>query len=180
VDKPTHPRLPADSSMDYDLTERVLRQLQDSHLHVFSTDVLSSLPDALATGSASDEHAGLVVTLTMLTDGRRGWLVLVDEVPEYDAPAELTELLGEVVGSKAGELVVRGANMDEDDPCEREHTLRLTDPARVRPEVERAYEAAFAGAAPVDHAAFLECFGRYHYAVQTERELRATLAELEG
>lgn len=180
MEKPAHPRLSTDGSMDCDLAERALRQLQDSHLHVYGASVVSSLPDALKTGHPDDEHSGMIVSLAMLTDGRRGWLILVDEVPDYDAAAEITELLGAVVGPKARELVVRAANMSELDPCVKEHTLRLEDPARVSEELARAYEAAFSGARPVDHAAFLECFRPYHYEVRTERELRQQLAKLGG
>jgi hypothetical protein len=177
MQKPSDCPLSTDATYDSDITERVVRQLQESHLHVHWTMVMSSLPDALLTGGPEDEHSGLMVDMTLQTDGRRGFLVLVDEVPEYDAPLELTELLASMVPSDA--FVVRGANMSTFEPCERPRTVRLTDPARVRDDVERAYEEAFAGRGPIDHRAFLAAFAPYGYSVEDERALRSRILDLD-
>ena len=65
------------------------------------------------------------------------------------------------------------------DPCELPRTVRLTDPARVREELERAYEEAFADGAPIDHSAFLAAFEPYGAAVHDERRLRRQILQLE-
>ncbi len=183
MQKPTDQPLSTDGSFDYDLTERIVRQLQESHLHVAAVHVASDLPDALKTGDAArDDAALIVVTLTMLTDGHRGFLVLVDEVPEYDAPFEMTDLLTQLApGSEPGHtFVVRGATMNTLDPCLRGRTLDLTKTAGVRGEVERAYEEAFAGHGPVDHESFFAAFTAYSFFVHDERSIRGELIALSG
>ncbi len=65
------------------------------------------------------------------------------------------------------------------DPCELPRTVRLTDPARVREEVERAYEEAFAGGGPIDHGAFLAAFEPYGCPVKDERWLRRRILHLD-
>lgn len=179
MQKPIDCPLETDGTYDYDLSERVVRQLQESHLHVFSVHVMSSLPDALKTGHPNDELTSLMFTLTLLTDGRRGFLVLVGEEDEYDAPCELTELLSEVAPDAVPGVtfVVRGANMNTLEPRERERTLRLTDPARVRAEVERAYEEELGDQGPIEHAAFLDAFARFHFQVHDERATREAYGE---
>lgn len=179
MQKPIDCPLETDGTHDYDLPERIVRQLQESHLHVFSVDVMSSLPDALKTGSPDDENTMLMFALTLLTDGRRGFLVLVGEEDDFDAPLELTELLCQVApGAEPGlTFVVRGANMSTWEPREREGTLPLTDPARVRAEVERAYEEAFGDRGAIEHAGFLDAFAHFHFKVRDERATRETYAE---
>lgn len=179
MQKPIDCPLATDGAHDYDLSERVVRQLQESHLHVFSVHVMSSLPDALKTGASYDEHTSLMFTLTLLTDGRRGFLVLVDEAHEYDAPREITELLTELApdAEPGVTFLVRGANMSTWEPCLRDRTLQLTEPTRVRVEVERAYEEAFADRGPIEHAAFLDAFARFHFEVHDERATREVYAE---
>jgi hypothetical protein len=182
MQKPTDCPLSTESRYDYDICERVVRQLQESHLHVFSVHVASSLPEELKTGSPNDEHTVLVITLTMLTDGRRGFLILVHEEHEFDAPLEMTELLcGLAPGAEPDvTFVVRGADMNTDDPCERPGTLPLTEPKRVRVEVERAYEEAFVEGPPIDHAVFLAAFAPFGFEVRDERATREMLADLGG
>jgi hypothetical protein len=177
MQKPTDCPVPTDSTYDYDIAERAVRQLQESELHVHWTMVMSSLPDALLTGRPEDACSGIMVDMTLLTDGRRGFLVLVHEVPEYDAEREFTELLASMVPSDA--FVVRAANLSTLDPCELPRTVRLTDPSRVREEVERAYEEAFAGGATIDHRAFLAAFDPYGCPVHDERWLRRRILQLE-
>jgi hypothetical protein len=179
MEKPTEPRLTTDGAMDYDLAERVVRQLQESSLHVVASHVTCSLPGALAPRARADEHAFMMFDLAMITDGRRGWLILVDEAPEYDAAAEMTELFTEIVGGPAADagIVVRGATMDHLDPCYRAHTLDLRDPTRVRGDVERAYEDAFRERdTPVDHDALVTRLRQFDYEVRDERALREELA----
>jgi hypothetical protein len=178
MQKPKEPRLSTGGAMDYDLAERALRQLQDSHLHVFWTTVFSALPEALKTGGPDDEHTSIGFDLALLTDGRRGWLVLVNEVPEYDAAAELTDLFEHLLGGPSQGLVVRAANMSIHDPCVREKTLRLESPRRVRAELEAAYETAFGAGNAVDHDVLLERLRAYGFGAKDEREMRRWLSEL--
>ncbi len=177
MEKPTDLPVSTDSKHDYDLTERLVRQLQPSELHVFAVHLMMSLPDAVKTGDpAHDDHVMTSTSLTMVTDGRRGFLILVDEVPEWDAISETVELVSLAArGSVLGEtFVVRTATIYEPDESARSRTLRLSDPERVRAEVEREYARAFVDRGSIDHAAFLAAF-RPYAPVRDERALREEL-----
>lgn len=184
MDKPTEPELSINGSLDYDLAERVVRQMQGSAHVVCSAHVVTSLPPPLATGTPEDELAGIFVDLALITDGRRGWLVLVDAVPEYDEALEITEFLDDVMqGAGARHAVVRGATMHDSMMSElsaamRADILDLRDTTRVREVVERAYEDAF-GPRPeaIEHDELLARFRSLGYAVRLERELREMCVE---
>ncbi|RLB47507.1 MAG: hypothetical protein DRJ42_25285 [Deltaproteobacteria bacterium] len=180
MQKPTDIHLSTDGSFDVDLTERVARQLQSSALHVYEANTMSALPDALCTGSAHDAHTSIHVPLTMVTDGRRGWLILSTEDGEYDVEKEFTDLVDSIVPGSASrsEFVLRGVIFGEDDPGALPRSLRLTDASRVRAVVEGAYEAAFAGAGDVDHEAFLGAFRACGFPPKDEREIRRFFIEL--
>jgi hypothetical protein len=172
--KPTL-RIAPGARYEYDLQERLVRRLQDSPLHVFGVCVLSAVPAELG-GDPDDPHTSMMVTLTLLTDGRRGWLVLVDEAPEVDMAAEMTELLGELVAGREGvpPFLVREATRWS--PPTRARTLDLRDPAAVRPTVEAAFEEALPEGARADVEGFLACFAPFNFRVQDELALRRFVA----
>jgi hypothetical protein len=175
MNKPRDPDVPSNGEHDYDLAERAVGQLRESELIVTRALVVSSLPEALKSGEPEDDLTSLDFTLVLLTDGRRGFLVLVDECDEFDAPAEMTELLTLAVG---GDFVVRGATMSRVEPVLREHTLDLRHPAGVRARLEAAYEHAFGAAGPIDHAAFFARLVSAGAFLADEREIRVGMREL--
>ncbi len=180
--KPRQPRLSTDGSFDLDLTERVARQLQDSDLHVLEALAMSALPEALRTGAPEDDYTSIHVILTLVTDGRRGVLILCMEDEAYDAEAETTELVDCLCpgGATRGTFVVRGATMIARSPAARARSLDLSDPATVRARVEAAYEEAFAGAPAVDRRELFLGFQAYGCPVKTEREVRRFLLDIPG
>jgi len=54
-----------------------------------------SMPAAI--GDPFDDTLSIVVELALLTDGRRGWLVLACADDEYDAEVEITELVSHLL-----------------------------------------------------------------------------------
>lgn len=175
MQKPSEPDVPSNGTHDYDLAERAVGQLRESELVVTRAVVGSSLPEALRTGDPDDDLTSLDFTLVLITDGRRGFLVLVDECEEFDAAAEMTELLTSEVGSG---FVVRGATMSRSEPVLREHTLDLRNVSSVRARLEAAYEDAFASAGPIEHAAFLARLEEAGAFLADEREIRGQMREL--
>lgn len=169
-------RIAPEAPYEYDLQERVVRRLQDSPLHVHGVSVMSSVPAELG-GDPDDPRQAMMVTLTLVTDGRRGWLVLVDEAPEVDMAAEMAELVGEIA-SEGATFVARAATR-WDAPV-RAHTLDLRDGPRVCAAVEAAYEEAFAEAEGAELEGFVRAFEAVRFPVRDERALRAFIAEMEG
>ena len=171
--KPDYP-ITSEEWLDYGLAERVARHLQASPLHVFFASVSMSVPAAL--GDPSDPHAALLVDLTMLTDGRRGWLVLVSAQDEWDAEAELTEFVEGLCEMVEGpsRWVVRAARGHE--PAV-PGALDLRDAATVRERLEAEFERSFDGAPPAEVEPFLRPFEKFGYAVWDELAIRRQMNE---
>ena len=187
MQKPIDIPLSTDGRFDLDLTERVARQLQSSVLHVYEALTTSALPAALCAGLARDARAAIdvplrTVPLTMVTDGQRGWLILSTEDEEYDVEEEFTDLVDSIALGSASrsEFILHGVVLSEDDAGVRRRSIRLTDPSRVRAEVEGAYEVAFAGTGAIDHDAFLSAFSACGFPLKDEREIRRFLLEIPG
>lgn len=179
MQKPANLPVSTDSSYDYDIAERLTRQLQDSPLHVYWGAGLMALPDALRTGNPGDDLTSLGFSLAMVTDGRRGWLVLDREADDFDAQAEITELLCCMsAGDPGRDFIVRTAAIYATEPGIRPRTLRLDDPPAVRHIIEREYATGFTNAPPIDHARFLASFEAHNFALRDEREQRQEILDL--
>ncbi len=168
MQKPATPRLSTDPTMDYDIGDRVARELQDSDLHIFRVGLMMGLPKPLQTGTEQDELCSLVIHPTLLTDGHRGWLILVEDTDEWDVEEEISELFGSMI--PAHQFVVRACELHRP-PKGSAVPLRECD--RVRSILEEEYERAFAGKAPIDHDTLLEACKAYRWSVEDERALRA-------
>ena len=176
--KPTSCPIAPASNLDYDIAERTVRQLQESYLHVCSASVATAMPEAI--GDPHDMLTSLLVDLTLITDGRRGWLVLVHEVEEYDAAVEIDDMLTSLLAEfgSTTDFVTRRAAMHRSTMARaRPGTLDLRDPSTVRATLEAAYEAAFAPASATDVEAFLPPFRMYGFALWDELALRELVRE---
>lgn len=159
------PRLAIESDpcLDYSLAERITRALEGSHLHVFDAFGFMSVPAAI--GDPFDETMSMSVELTLLTDGRRGWLVLAAAQDEYDVEVEIGELVGEFLEEVPGPLtcVVRAVAA-----CSR--LVGALEIARTPLEVE--YERHFDGRSMVDHEPLLAAIRGCGWSVKDELEIR--------
>ncbi|MBX3272189.1 MAG: hypothetical protein KF729_18125 [Sandaracinaceae bacterium] len=166
--KPDTP-IQSDPAHDYGLSERAARALERSPLHVYDTTVLSSLPREI--GDPDDPSASMLVELTLVTDGARGWLVLVDEQTEWDAERETAELVAHVVRDLDAppRFVVRAASVSRP---KRPGTLDVRDPRRARSLLEGELERALDGAPPTDVVAFLRPFRELGGSVRGEGQIR--------
>ncbi|MEQ8886539.1 MAG: hypothetical protein RID93_02800 [Sandaracinaceae bacterium] len=162
----------SDPSLDYGLSERVARYLEGSPLHVYAADVLSGVPDGLE--GAGNPHASIVVELTLVTDGRRGWLVLVQAADEWDVEVEMTEWFEHVLeGVEAPpRCVIRAANRNRED---HDGALELREAEAARARIEAEYQRCFADALPCRLDLLLTLFEAFHYHVLDERGLRAQM-----
>lgn len=180
--KPNAPILPPDATFDYGMAQRLVRQMQDSALHIFSGGVVSSLPDALRTGTPEDDAALLILDCTLVTDGRRGWLILFDEMDEWDVVREMTELFGGLLpGAEAGrDFVVRAACPAHRGKIGRRRRSRALEiPVRqgLRATVEEAYERAFEAGIEVAHDALIDAFRGHGFRLYDERTIRCEMAQ---
>jgi len=169
MEKPDLP-IESDPYLDYQLAERVVRYLEHSPLHVCAAEVLSGVPDGLP--GAGDPYTSISVELTLVTDGRRGWLALVQAHADWDVEKEMTEWFGHVLEGVQGapKCVVRAANRLGDRDFVGALRIRETDPSRER--IEAEYERVFADAPPCRVGLLLTLFESYHYFVIDERGLR--------
>lgn len=161
---------------EYDICERVMRQLQDCSLHVFGVSLLPAAPAAV--GDLGEPTTSILVHFTMLTDGRRGWLVLVQEQDDWDVVVEMTEIVQRILQNHSqsdADFVVRAATSDY--RPERADTLDLRDRGVVRDTLEHAYDAAFGASGETSVAGFLEAFGHCGFEVQDELALRRFASE---
>lgn len=175
LDKPTEPRVGAPSEWDYDIAERVTRALQDSPLSVARTMVFSSIPDHMRVGGhpADWDCCSIAIDCTLVTDARRGWLVLVEDPVEFDAEKELTGLFAELLedGVRGRDFVVRACDRVRPRPTGAAIDMRRTEDLRERLEAE--YERAFADAGPVDHQRLIDACLTSGYGFSAEPEIRA-------
>ncbi len=179
LDKPTEPRVAPVASFCYDIAERVTRALQDSELSVARATVLSSVPEAIKDPGRPPAHwerASIMIECTFVTDRTRGWLILVDDQIEWDAEVELTELFSQILGggSPGRDFVVRAADRVGESPTT---VLDLVRDEGLRERIEREYERAFAGAAPIDHQVLVDRCRTNGYGFQAEPQIREDCAE---
>ncbi len=165
------PELPilSEEWMDYGLSQRVARFLERSHLHVCCAEVFSSVPEAIADADGPDTL--LAVEFAMVTDGKRGWLVLTPCDPDYCAELEMTELVGGLLERTEAppKVAVRAVNTHGEGPAT---ALDLRDDAAAGRIIEAEFEAHFEGADPCELESLLETFRRHHYLLLDELALR--------
>lgn len=167
-------RVHGPTKYDVSLNERLVRALQDSHLGLYSIECMASDP------TRPDTAWAIHLSLTAITDGRRGFLIFANDFFPPNSDRELAEFM-------------RSINNDEE-PGDRYHVviasngdgsvntasrLDLSEPEATRPVVEAAYEIAFAGRSPTDHAAFFERFELLNMRVVDEATRRSWVRELD-
>ncbi|MCA9609714.1 MAG: hypothetical protein KC619_29150 [Myxococcales bacterium] len=161
LDKPTTPRLTDEPGFDFDVAERLTRALKDSALIVAQVTV----------GSEHKTDCALV------TDGRRGWLVLVDELDAPDAAttfaSRLARCLGPTVPSE--DYSVRAARMHGRPRPTTALPIWTTEGLRQRVEIE--YESVFAGAPAIDHDRLVRACRERGYPWLDEHDLRQSCLE---
>lgn len=179
LDKPTGPRLSEAPNFDYDIAERLTRALQDSHLIVARTTAVTAFPDDMENERPIDsDDLSLMVDYALVTDCRRGWLVIVDESDDYDAGlhADLVfrELL-EGAGPARPHFAVRTAIMyGRPRPTT---SIPVWTIEGLRHRVEAEYEHAFAGAPAIDHGRLVDACGSHGWSFLDEHELRRASLE---
>lgn len=155
--KPDYP-IKSEEWLDYGISERVARHLRASPLHVFDAQVSSSVPAAI--GDPDDPLTSISVEFTMLTDGRRGWLILVGAEEDWDVEVEMTELVQGMLGATEGQpkWVVRAVEL-YDPPAA--GVLDLRDGSTRRARLEDEFARHFEGVAPTEVESILQPFEVY-------------------
>lgn len=165
-------RVTPPGKLDTDLGERIVRALQDSALHLFAILGMADHPD--------DPDVAMMVTLTAVTDGERGFLIISEDFAPPRTTPELAELLESACGAAAGDdYAIRVASMSAHSPGSPD-TLDLNDANAARAAIERAYHRAFDGRPAIDHAAFFERLAPLRWPVRNELHERQRCRMLDG
>lgn len=182
MQKPTQPIL-SEPFFDYGIAERVARRLERSPLHVVGAYVCMGAPAGFDSGLP--EHlvempgvgpVSMFEQLALVTDGRRGWLVLASPAKDWDVEVEYTDFIEQCRSSAADPppCVVRAASFFREEPV---RGLDLRDVEAARAVLEAEYERCFASAEPANVDALLEVFRDFGYSVTDEAQLRDEMNE---
>jgi hypothetical protein len=172
-------RIAAPSHDDVDQEERVTRAMQDSGLHLCASNLAMGLPPELKEGEYAHLGPGAVqlhLDCTFVTDGVRGWMVLVAADDDYDVEAEVSECFeGLLPGHQAsGQLVVRATYRWRRPPY---RALCIGLPCETRLRIEAEYTRRLFRGPPTDHQALLSACRGMGYTVRDERAMRETFAK---
>lgn len=171
MQKPDYPIRSA-AWLDHGLSEHVARHLESSPLHVYGAHVVSAVPAAI--GDPDDPLTSISVEFTMLTDGRRGWLVLVLAQDEWDAEVEMTELVEHLLEmvEHPPKVVVRAVAPFA---APNSGAIDLRDPATVRARLEEEFARHFQGVSARPVEPFLRPFEACGYAPRDELTIRRAM-----
>lgn len=170
MEKPSYP-IESDPTYDYGISERIARACAGSALHVFSANVMTAAPPPL--GDPDDPDAGIFVELAMLTDGRRGWLILVEAADQWDVEVELTEFV-EVLRrtmSAPPTCVVRAVSSGET----RADAIDLRDRGTLKARLEAEFARQFEGTPDTRVDRFLAPFQAFGYELRDELGIRRAM-----
>lgn len=120
-----------------------------------------------------EPEAAIMFILSAVTDGVRGFLIISGDFAPPDTEREVAELMESVRrGAPRGDdyaiCVAAMHERDERSPG----LLDLSRPDTARSVIEAAYDRAFTGKEPIDHAAFFEHFAPFGWPINDEADER--------